>query len=90
MSAHHPAIELDIIRLLRAYLEPLWAAEPERRIDVDPATRFAADLQMDSFQVMEFLVEIEDEFDISIDLNSLSDVHTVAELAAVVSRQAGA
>jgi acyl carrier protein len=38
---------------------------------------------------MEFLMEIEDTLDVAIDMKSLSDVHTVADLAAVVARQLG-
>jgi acyl carrier protein len=41
-------------------------------------------LQLDSFQVMEFMLEVEDHFDVAIDLESLSDVHTVRDLAEVV------
>jgi acyl carrier protein len=40
---------------------------------------------MDSFQVMEFLMELEESFDIMIDVNSLSNAHTVKDLAKVVS-----
>ena len=40
---------------------------------------------MDSFQVMEFLMELEESFDIMIDMNSLSNAHTVGDLAKVVS-----
>jgi acyl carrier protein len=35
---------------------------------------------------MEFVVEVEDHYDIAIDLESLSNVHTISELAAVVAR----
>ena len=45
-----------------------------------------ADLDLESVQVMEFVVEVEDHYDIAIDLESLSNVHTIAELAAVVAR----
>jgi acyl carrier protein len=34
-------------------------------------------------------MEIEDAMDLAIDMNSLSDVHTVSDLAAVVARRAG-
>ena len=35
---------------------------------------------------MEFVVEIEDHYDIAIDLESLSNVHTISQLAEVVAR----
>ena len=42
------------------------------------------ELQLDSFQVMEFMLEVEDHFDIAVDLESLSDTQTIKDLAAVV------
>jgi len=80
-------IEKRICELLVYYLEPRWAEEPKNRIEVSGATNLTSDLTLDSFQIMEFLMEVEDEFDIAIDMNSLSDVHTVADLAGVVMAQ---
>lgn len=48
-------------------------------------TDLIADLDLESVQVMEFVMEVEDHYDIAIDLESLSNVHTVSELAAVVA-----
>jgi acyl carrier protein len=42
------------------------------------------ELQLDSFQVMEYMLEVEDHFDIAIDLDSLSNIHTISDLAGVV------
>ena len=42
------------------------------------------ELQLDSFQVMEFMLEVEDHFDIAVDLDSLSNIHTINDLAGVV------
>jgi acyl carrier protein len=74
--------------LLVRYLEPRWAEDPASRIEITGATSLTSDLTLDSFQVMEFLLEIEDELDVAIDMNRLADVHTVSDLAAVVARQA--
>jgi len=82
-------VEQQVRAVLVHYLEPLWAAEPRNRIEVSAATNLTSDLTLDSFQIMEFLMEVEDKFDIAIDMNSLSDVHTVADLAAVVARELG-
>ncbi|MGH8035319.1 MAG: acyl carrier protein [Lysobacterales bacterium] len=82
-------LERQITNLLAHYLEPAWAAEPQNRIEITGATNLTSDLTLDSFQVMEFLLEIEDTLDVAIDMKSLSDVHTVADLAAVVARQLG-
>ncbi len=42
------------------------------------------ELQLDSFQVMEFMLEVEDHYDIAVDLDSLSNIHTISDLAGVV------
>ena len=58
---------------------------------VDPATQltadsdFSSDLALESIQLMEFMVDIEDHYDIAVDLDSLSRIKTINELAAVVT-----
>jgi acyl carrier protein len=47
---------------------------------VDEDTMLASDLGIDSAQLMEVLLEVEDEFDISIPLNILPNVYTVKDL----------
>ena len=49
------------------------------------ATDLIADLDLESVQVMEFVMQVEDHYAIAIDLESLSNVHTIGELAAVVA-----
>ena len=80
-------IEARISTLLTHYLEPHWSLNPELRVDITASTGLQSDLTLDSFQVMEFLMEIEDEFDLVINMSLLSDVHTVSDLASVVARQ---
>jgi acyl carrier protein len=36
---------------------------------------------------MEFMMELEESFDIMIDMNSLSNSHTVRDLARIVSKE---
>ena len=87
LNAALPHIETRIRDLLARYLEPRWAEDPQSRVEITGATSLTSDLTLDSFQVMEFLMEIEDELDVAIDMNQLADVHTVSDLAAVVARQ---
>ena len=87
MNKSTATIEQQLSALLVRYLEPRWAEEPRNRIEVSGTTNLTSDLTLDSFQIMEFLMEIEDEFDIAIDMNNLSDIHTVSDLARVVARQ---
>ncbi len=51
---------------------------------ISPETDMVTDLQLDSFQVMEFMLEVEDHYDVAIDLVSLSNIHTITDLAGVV------
>jgi acyl carrier protein len=77
-------IETRIAGLLENYLESSGHPELEAHDEVSAATNLVSDFTMDSFQVMEFLMEIEESFDIMIDMNSLSNAHTVSDLAKVV------
>lgn len=52
-------------------------------------TELVADLGLDSAQVMELLLEIEDRFDLSIPINVLPDVRTVADLARLLDQLTG-
>lgn len=47
-------------------------------------TDISADLSIDSVSVMDFIMEIEDKYDIDIPLNMLSDIRTLDELTGVV------
>ncbi len=47
-------------------------------------TDISTDLNIDSVTVMDFVMEVEDHFDIEIPLNVLSETRTVADLAKVV------
>ncbi|HLF21949.1 MAG TPA: acyl carrier protein [Aestuariivirga sp.] len=49
-----------------------------------PETDISTDLNIDSVTVMDFVMEVEDRFDIEIPLNMLSETRTIAELAQVV------
>ncbi len=44
-------------------------------------TELVGDLNLDSVQVLELLMDIEDHLDISIPLTTLPDIHTIKDLA---------
>jgi acyl carrier protein len=79
----------DIVKqigvLLDSYLKSSGHPELEAHGEITGATNLVSDFTMDSFQVMEFLMELEESFDIMIDMNSLSNAHTVNDLAKVVT-----
>jgi len=68
--------ERTLLDLLRAQ-----AREP---ITLDATTDFVADLGLESIQVMSFVMEVEEHFDVAIDLDTLSGVRTLRDLAAAV------
>lgn len=70
--------------ILTRYLKNNWADSPSSNKTITPETNMVTELQLDSFQVMEFMLEVEDHYDIAIDLDSLSNIHTINDLAGVV------
>jgi len=75
------AVEERVLDLLRKKLGP------ERKVDLDSSV--GEDTGLDSVSVMDFVMELEDEFDIMIPLDQIAEVHTVGDLAAAVAALAG-
>jgi acyl carrier protein len=80
-------IEGRIQKLLASYLESSNHPELESHGEITGETNLVSDFTLDSFQVMEFMMELEESFDIMIDMNSLSNTHTVSDLAKTVSNE---
>jgi acyl carrier protein len=55
-------------------------------IEITADTDFNADLNVDSVAVMDFVLMVEDKYDISIPINLLSEVSTVGQFAQVVAK----
>ena len=49
-------------------------------------TKILADTTMDSVKVMDLLLELEDEFDITISLNNLAEAETVRDLVEEIEK----
>ncbi|AYN94759.1 MULTISPECIES: acyl carrier protein [Pseudomonas] len=69
-----------ILEKIFAYLNRLAPPGTPIHPDID----LIQELGLDSIKVMDLLMEMEDEFDISIPLNVLTDVRTPAQLAHAV------
>ena len=65
---------------VKALIEPF----NKKGIEVSEATRFAQDLEWDSLTVLDFVANIEDEFDILITMNQQAEIETVGQLADAV------
>ena len=53
-------------------------------VELKPATEISADLSIDSVSIMDFVMEVEDHFEIDIPLNVLSETRTMDDLVNVV------
>ncbi|MGA9573604.1 MAG: acyl carrier protein [Lysobacterales bacterium] len=84
MNNSKEAVGEMLADILTRYLKNNWADSPSSNKKITPSTNMVTELQLDSFQVMEFMLEVEDHYDIAIDLDSLSNIHTIDDLAGVV------
>jgi len=84
LSTRIKEIEGRICELLASYLESSNHPELETHGEITGDTNLASDFTLDSFQIMEFMMDIEESFDVMIDVNSLSNSHTVSDLAQIV------
>lgn len=84
MTNSTEAVGKMLAEILTKYLKNNWADSPSSNKTITPETNMVTELQLDSFQVMEYMLEVEDHYDIAIDLDSLSNIHTISDLAGVV------
>jgi len=63
----------QLFELIRPYCE--------QNIEFSEHTRIMDDVGLDSMNVMELVMQIEDHFDVSVPLNILPDVSTIGEFA---------
>ena len=58
----------------------------KKGVGLDDATTFAGDLEWDSLVVMDFVANVEDEFDILITMNMQAEIETVGQLVDAVGK----
>ena len=74
--------ESQLCQLLRSALDKEFP-------DLTAATDLVDDLALESIQVMDFIAEVEDHFDILIEVDRLANIRTLAELAKLVEEEVG-
>ena len=74
--------EEEVFQEICRMLEPFNNTEKQ----IERETDILRDLEIDSLSVMNFIMKLEDEFDISIPLNVLPDMRTVRDLVVMVDR----
>ena len=69
-----------------AKIRELAAPFNKKGVTITEATTFANDLEFDSLTVMDFVAEIEDEFDIIISMNQQAEIETYGQLVDTVHK----
>jgi acyl carrier protein len=69
-----------------AKIVELIAPFNKKGVAVTETTRFAQDLEWDSLTVLNFVAEVEDEFDVLIPVNMQAEIETVGQLADALAR----
>lgn len=68
-----------------AIIVEMMADLPQPPSNVGPETNIVHDLGLDSLAVMNFVMTLEDRFDVSIPMDRLVGIETVGDLAAVIA-----
>ena len=58
----------------------------KKGVAITEDTRFAQDLEWDSLTVLDFVANIEDEFDVIISMNMQAEIETVGQLVDALER----
>lgn len=69
-----------------ARVAELIAPFNKKGVELGDATTFAGDLEWDSLVVMDFVANVEDEFDILITMNMQAEIETVGQLVDAVGK----
>jgi acyl carrier protein len=70
----------DVLQKLCIHLKQFSAPD----VEITPETDLINQLAIDSVKLLNLIMEIEDEFDITVPINALADVQTVHELASLI------
>lgn len=69
-------------------IRELIAPFNKKGAEITESTTFAGDLEFDSLTVMDFVAEIEDEFDIIISMNQQAEIENYGQLVDAVAKTA--
>ena len=72
----------------QTYAKVIELIEPfnKKGVEVAENTRFATDLEWDSLTVLDFVANIEDEFDVIITMNMQAEIESVGQLIDALER----
>jgi acyl carrier protein len=75
----------DNMTAIVTILTGLLTEQTREERTVTPETDLISDLALESVQIMEFMVDVEDHYDIAISLEALAEVRTLGQLAELVA-----
>ncbi len=76
MSNNGDNIEAEVLELL--------AGKVPAGVQVSAQTKIVGGLGLDSVAILDFIMELEDRFDVSIPLDQVAEVQTIAELSRAI------
>ena len=79
MNKSIDAVVADLCDMLQQY--------NKEGIELTAATNLGSELNIDSVEVMDLIMEIEDKFDIDIPINLVSDIERIGDLAKLVCQR---
>lgn len=74
----------DVIGKIVGIARTLDGVTPEMADAIQPDTNIVRDLSLDSIAVMDFIMELETEFNTVIPLEKVAEIQTVADLASAL------
>jgi acyl carrier protein len=77
-----PMTPAEVDTAIRTLIEPF----NKKGVAIADSTTFAGDLEFDSLTVMDFVAEIEDEFDVIISMNQQAEIENWGQLVAAVHK----
>jgi acyl carrier protein len=75
----------EIMEKVCNLLEPFNKNE----LTLSETTDISSDLEIDSVAVLDFIMEVEDEYDISFPMNRISEIRTIGELVEAIEELGG-
>lgn len=75
----------ECLQIIRELAEPFT----DEGVEIEEDSVLGAELGLSSLRTLELVAELEDRLDISLPLNALPGIRTVAELAQLLERESG-
>jgi acyl carrier protein len=85
MTGAQTAVNGNYQRIVQAICTELDKHNADQ-IRLDESTDITGDLNIDSVAVMDLMFALEEEFDVSVPLNTLSEIRTIGDLATTIDK----